>query len=46
MVASARKHGMRLLGPNCLGLFNSAINFYATFSASFESGWPMITDCP
>ena len=41
MVASARRHGMRLLGPNCLGLINSAINLYATFSASFESGWPL-----
>ena len=41
MVASARRHGMRLLGPNCLGLFNAATHFYATFSASFESGWPL-----
>jgi len=41
MVASARRHGMRLLGPNCLGLFNASANFYATFSASFESGWPL-----
>jgi len=41
MVASARRHGMRLLGPNCLGLFNAAIHFYPTFTASFESGWPL-----
>jgi acyl-CoA synthetase (NDP forming) len=32
--------GMRLLGPNCLGLFNDAIGFYPIFSSSFESGWP------
>jgi len=41
LVAAARKHGMRLLGPNCLGLFNDAIGFYATFTASFDSGWPV-----
>ena len=40
MVAAARRHGMRLLGPNCLGLFNANIGFYATFTSSLESGWP------
>jgi acyl-CoA synthetase (NDP forming) len=32
---------MRLLGPNCLGLFNASINFYPIFSLSFEQGWPL-----
>ena len=41
LVATARAHGMRLLGPNCLGLFNDAIGFYPIFSSSFESGWPV-----
>ena len=41
MVAAARKHGMRILGPNCLGLFNAAVNFYPMFSTSFEQGWPI-----
>ncbi len=41
LVAAARKHGMRLLGPNCLGLFNASINFYPIFSLSFEQGWPI-----
>ncbi len=41
LTAAARKHGVRLLGPNCLGLFNAGVNFYATFSASFEKGWPI-----
>lgn len=41
LVAAARAHGMRLLGPNCLGAFNAAAEYYATFSASFEAGWPL-----
>lgn len=41
LTAAARKHGVRLLGPNCLGLFNAPSAFYATFSASFEKGWPI-----
>ncbi len=36
----ARAHGIRLLGPNSLGLLNAEIGFYGTFTASFESGWP------
>ena len=31
---------MRLLGPNCLGLFNARIGFYPIFSSSLESGFP------
>ena len=41
LVATARRHGMRLLGPNCLGLFNAAIGWYPTFTSSFEGGWPL-----
>ena len=41
LTAAAKKHGVRLLGPNCLGLFNAGVSFYATFSASFEKGWPI-----
>ena len=41
MVAIAKAAGMRLLGPNCLGLFNDAIGFYPIFSSSFETGWPV-----
>ena len=40
LMAAARRHGMRLLGPNCLGLFNARIGFYPIFSSSLESGWP------
>ena len=40
MLATAQRYGMRLVGPNCLGLFNAHIGFYAIFSSSLESGWP------
>jgi acyl-CoA synthetase (NDP forming) len=40
MIAIAQAAGMRLLGPNCLGLFNAHIGFYPMFSSSFEGGWP------
>jgi acyl-CoA synthetase (NDP forming) len=40
LVAAARAHGMRLLGPNCLGLFNAAMGYFPIFSASVENGWP------
>ena len=41
MVADARAHGMRILGPNCLGVFDARRAYYATFSSSFDSGWPV-----
>ena len=41
MIAAGRRHGMRLLGPNCLGLFNAHVGFYAIFSSSLENGWPV-----
>jgi acyl-CoA synthetase (NDP forming) len=41
LLATARRHGMRMLGPNALGLFNARIGYYATFSASLEGGTPL-----
>ena len=38
MAHRARAGGMRLLGPNCLGVFNSASGFYGTFSAMLDTG--------
>ncbi len=40
MVSVARAHDMRVLGPNCLGVFNDRIGFYGIFSASLETGYP------
>ncbi|WP_428532046.1 acetate--CoA ligase family protein [Rhodopila sp.] len=42
MVATARAVGMRILGPNCLGVFDARQSYYATFSSSFDSGWPVL----
>lgn len=36
----ARKAGLRLLGPNCLGIFNSQIGFYGTFTQSLDREMP------
>ena len=41
MIADARAAGMRILGPNCLGAFDARRGYYATFSSSFDSGWPV-----
>ena len=38
VVAMARDAGMRLLGPNCMGLFNAHARFYATFASAMEEG--------
>ncbi|MET0169285.1 MAG: CoA-binding protein, partial [Aliihoeflea sp.] len=37
MVGIAREAGMRILGPNCLGVFNSEAGYYGTFSAMLDS---------
>jgi acyl-CoA synthetase (NDP forming) len=42
MVATAQAAGMRILGPNCLGVFDARRSYYATFSSSFDSGWPVL----
>ncbi len=41
LVGIARGHGMRVLGPNCLGVFDGRTGYYATFTASIDSGLPI-----
>ncbi|MBP0446399.1 acetate--CoA ligase family protein [Roseomonas sp. SSH11] len=41
LVSTARAHGMRLLGPNCLGLFNAPLGYFPIFTSSFDVGWPV-----
>lgn len=36
----ARPTGMRILGPNCLGLFDAAHGFFPTFTATLDRGLP------
>lgn len=42
VVQAARTYGMRLLGPNTLGVINPRRNFWGTFTASIQSGWPEV----
>lgn len=36
----ARDGGLRLLGPNCMGVFNVSSRAYVTFSTVFSADWP------
>jgi acyl-CoA synthetase (NDP forming) len=40
MVRVARHHGMRLLGPNCLGVVNVTSNLVGSFSIALEQSMP------
>lgn len=40
MLADATAHGMRILGPNTVGLFNAPMGYYPFFSTAFEHGYP------
>ncbi|WP_299360970.1 acetate--CoA ligase family protein [uncultured Paracoccus sp.] len=35
-----RRHGMRMLGPNSLGVYNTRLAYYGTFSSSLDTGFP------
>lgn len=36
LVGIARAGGMRILGPNCMGVFNRPAEFYGTFTSAFQ----------
>ena len=40
LVAAALAQGMRLVGPNSLGIVNPATHFYGSFATGFELGFP------
>jgi len=40
IIAIARAGRLRLLGPNCLGVFNSGIGFFGTFTQSLDRDKP------
>ena len=40
LAAVAAETGIRVLGPNCLGVYNSEIGLFATFSTTLEDGFP------
>lgn len=40
LVDIAKAGGLRLLGPNCLGVFNPQIGFYGTFTQSLDKEMP------
>ncbi|MFL6717207.1 MAG: acetate--CoA ligase family protein [Burkholderiaceae bacterium] len=41
MIEAAKKHGIRLLGPNSLGVLNPRIGFYGSFTSVVETGFPI-----
>ncbi len=41
LIAVARQYGVRLLGPNTLGVYNVGHNYYGTFSSSLDTGLPL-----
>ena len=40
LAAIARTTPMRIVGPNCLGVYNSAVGFFGTFTSTLEAGRP------
>jgi acyl-CoA synthetase (NDP forming) len=40
IASAARLSGLRVIGPNCLGLFNSAKRFFPTFTSTIDRATP------
>lgn len=40
LTAFSKRTGVRLLGPNCLGILNFHTRFFATFSSTGDQGYP------
>lgn len=40
LTAFSKRTGVRLLGPNCLGILNFHSRFFATFSSTGDQGYP------
>jgi acyl-CoA synthetase (NDP forming) len=40
IASAARASGLRVIGPNCLGLFNSAKRFFPTFTSTIDRATP------
>ena len=41
LLAIADRYGMRLLGPNTLGVYNTQIGYFGTFSSAFDARMPL-----
>lgn len=41
LLSIAKRYGMRVLGPNTLGVYNVDIGYYGTFSSSLEMAFPL-----
>lgn len=41
LLRTGREVGVRIIGPNCLGLFNSRHRFYPTFTSSIDRATPV-----
>ncbi|MFT3820899.1 MAG: acetate--CoA ligase family protein [Rubrivivax sp.] len=41
MLRAAQASGLRLFGPNTIGLFNAHVAYYPFFSTAFERGFPL-----
>jgi acyl-CoA synthetase (NDP forming) len=40
LIATAKKYGIRVLGPNTLGFYDDRQGLFSTFSSAFELYWP------